>query len=218
MQSLKLLFAVIAASLFTTAVFAQKLSRFGIDTTQTVPTGLPEGMYAPLFTAQDSDGNDVDLRDRLKQSNVVLVFVQGSWSRHDRRYVKRLQDSLEVIGKEAAQVIVVTPERNTHLERFKERTGAEFAIVSDADGSITSNYEVNYFVTKAHRRRYNLFGGAKLDTRNAYDNRLLPVPAVYIISPSARIVYRYFNYDRRQRPNISRIVEVLKNNNNERKQ
>lgn len=197
----------IALLLFVQSGMAQKLSRFGIDTTQTIPTGLPEGMYAPLFSAKDADGNDVALQESLKMSPVILVFVQGSWSRYDRRYLKNLQDSLEYIGLAPAQVIVVTPERSSYLERFKERVGAEFPIVSDTDGSIVSNYDGNYHVTRQHKRRYNLFQGAKLSTRNAYDNRMLPVTAVYVISPTARITYRYFNYDRRQRPSVKRLLE-----------
>lgn len=204
-----LLTTLLTLALAASNASAQKLSRFGIDTTQTMPVGLPEGMYAPLFTAKDAGGNDVDLKESLKQSIVILVFVQGSWSRHDRRFLKRIQDSLEVIGQQPAQVIAITPERQTYLAKFRDRTGAEFKIVSDSDGSITQNYDANYHITKAHRRRYNLFGGAKLDTRNAYDNRILPVPAVYVITPTARISYRYFNYDRRQRPSIAELMEHL---------
>lgn len=209
MTRFPLLLTILGVLLLAVTATAQNLARFGIDTTETIPSGLPEGMYAPLFTAKDVAGNDVDLRATLKQSTVILVFIQGSWSRHDRKFLQRIQDSIAIIGQAPAQVIAITPERDIYLEKLKARVGAEFKIVNDADGSITANYEVNYHLTKAHRRRYNLFNGAKLDTRNAYDNRILPVPAVYVVSPSAKIVYRYFNYDRRQRPTIAELLQAI---------
>ncbi len=206
----------LASACMTTAT-GQDLKRFGIDTTAKLPSGLPENMYAPLFDAPDADGNVVGLRDRLQQSTVILVFVQGNWSRHCRSFLKNLQDSLTFIGLEAAQIIAVSPEKPEFLHRLKSKTGATFPIVSDQDGSIRINYDANYRMTKARKRRHNVFGRAKFERVFATDPDYLPTPAVYIIAPSARIAYRYFNLDRRQRPSVSVLIGASKNLANERK-
>lgn len=191
------------------------LSKFGIDTTAAVPEGLPVGMYAPLFAGQDVDGNQVALSEVLKQSIAVVVFVQGAWSRHDRKFLEALNDSIETISLHAAQVIVVSSEKPAFLEAFRGRYPA-LKLTSDADGSICANYDVLYTVTKAHARRYSLFKRAKLSERQVTADKL-PVPAVYAIAPSGKIVWRYFNLDRKQRPKASEIGEAVKGIANQRR-
>lgn len=191
------------------------LSRFGIDTTTTLPEGLPVGMYAPLFAASDADGNQTALSEILKQSSAVVVFVQGRWSRHDRKFLAALSDSLESISTEASQVIVVSSEKPSELAGLRDRYPS-LKIVSDSDGSIVQNYDVAYTVTKAHARRYNLFNRAKLSSNQVAPEKL-PVPAVYTIAASGRITWRYFNFDRRQRPSVAEIAEAVKGIANERR-
>lgn len=191
------------------------LSRFGIDTTATLPEGLPVGMYAPQFAASDADGNQTALSEILKQSSAVVVFVQGRWSRHDRKFLAALNDSIQTISTHAAQVIVVSSEKPSKVTNLRERYPS-LKIVSDSDGSIVQNYDVAYTVTKAHARRYSLFNGAKLSSRQVAPSTL-PVSAVYTIAGSGKITWRYFNYDRKQRPFIAEIVEAVKGIANERR-
>lgn len=212
---LPLLFLILATSVLSSS--AQDLSRYGVDTTQTVPTGLPVNMYAPLFMGVDADGNEVGLQDRLKQSTVVLVFVQGSWSRHCTKFLRKLQDSLDVLGQQGAQVIAVSPEKQEFLGDYRNKSKVTFPVISDQGNVISSNYDVNFHVTKSMKSRHNFFRGAKLDKRNANTGDVLPVAAVYVLAPSARVAYRYFNYDRRQRPYVSEILEAVKGLANERR-
>lgn len=191
------------------------LSKFGIDTTAAVPEGLPVGMYAPLFVGQDGDGNQVALSEVLKQSSAVVVFVQGAWSRYDRKFLETLNDSIETISVHAAQVIVVSSEKPALLEALRGRYPA-LKLISDADASICGNYDVLYGVTKAHARRYNLFKRAKLSERQVTPDKL-PAPAVYAIAPSGKIVWRYFSLDRKQRPKLAEVGEAVKGIANQRR-
>lgn len=190
-------------------ISAQKLSSFGIDTTQTVPQGLPVNSYAPLFNVPDHDGNEVNLQQKLKESQMVVVFVRGQWSRQCRKYLERLQDSLSVISNASAQVVVVSPEKREFLNRWEKTTGPELMIVSDRSGNVARDYDGAYKVTSAFNRRLRFFRGLKLDERNDNDQNELPVTAVYVVSQSGKIIYRYFNYDYRQRPPINQIALEL---------
>lgn len=192
------------------------LSKFGIDTTAAVPEGLPVGMYAPLFSGQDADGNQVALSELMKQSSTVLVFIQGRWSRHDRKFLSALNDSISVIADNAAQVVVISTEKSPHIADLRDRYPS-LKIISDSDGSIATNYDVYYTVTKAHARRYNLFNRAKLEANQSVPGKL-PVPAVYTIGASGKVRYRYFSYDRKQRPSVRELGEVTKGIANERRQ
>lgn len=190
--------------------FAQKLSSFGIDTTQTVPDGLAVNSYAPLFTLADRDGNEVDFRSKLKESKMIVVFVRGQWSRPCRKYVDRLQDSLAMISNASTQIVVVTAEKREFLSRWDKKSGPDLMIVSDASGQVARDYALAYKVRSAYSKRLRLFRGVKLNERNGNDQNELPVTAVYVVSQSGKIDYRYFNYDYRQRPSISELAQELK--------
>jgi peroxiredoxin len=204
-----LLFASLTVLCLTPA-FGQKLSSFGIDTTQTVPEGLAVNSYAPLFNLTDSDGNEIDFGMKLKQSKMVVVFVRGQWSRHCRKYVERLQDSLAVISNTSTQVVVVSPEKPEFLERWNKTAGPDLRIVSDQYGQVARDYNLAYKLTSAFNRRIRVFRGVSLEARNGNDQNELPVTAVYVVSQSGKITYRYFNYDYRQRPPVSELMEALK--------
>ena len=73
----------------------------------------PEGLFinskAFDFKAKDQNGVEVNLKDLRKKGNVVVVFYRGAWCPYCTRYVKRLQDSLDLIRARGAQLVVITP-------------------------------------------------------------------------------------------------------------
>lgn len=212
-EFMKLNFQITLGFLFlliTSTTFAQKLSSFGIDTTQTVPDGLAVNSYAPLFNLLDRDGNEIDFGAKLKESKMVVVFVRGQWSRQCRKYVERLQDSLAVISNASTQIVVVTPEKREFLSRWVKTAGPDFMIVSDVSGQVARDYDGAFKVSSAYNTRTRFFRGVKLNERNGNDQNELPVTAVYIVSQSGKITYRYFNYDFRQRPSVKELAEELK--------
>ena len=66
-------------------------------TAQEKPEGLFINSKAPEIKGKDQNGNDVSLKEMRKKGNVVVVFYRGSWCPYCSRYLKKLQDSLEVI-------------------------------------------------------------------------------------------------------------------------
>jgi peroxiredoxin len=82
-------------------------------------------------------------------------------------------------------------------------------IVSDESGQVARDYALAYKVRSAYSKRLRLFRGVKLNERNGNDQNELPVTAVYVVSQSGKITYRYFNYDYRQRPSIRELAQEL---------
>src|SRR6185436_14154847 len=88
-------------ALFVSISFAQA---------QDKPEGLFINSKAPDFKAKDQNGNEVSLKDMRKKGNVVVVFYRGNWCPFCNRYLKKLQDSLELIQAKGAQVVAISPE------------------------------------------------------------------------------------------------------------
>lgn len=184
--------------------FSSALSAFS----QEAPEGLFINSNAPNFTAKDQNGNTVRLRDVLKKGKVVLVFYRGNWCPHCNKYLKKLQDSLQLITDKGATVIAVTPELPENVKKTVDKTGANFSIIYDEDLKIMKAYDVEYELSANTVARYKN-GGLKMEEINGKNGNFLPIPATYIIDKESSITYRFFEPDYKKRPSIKEILDNL---------
>ena len=176
----------------------------------------PEGLFinsnAPDFKARDQNGNEIVFKDLRKKGNVVVVFTRGSWCPYCNRYVKRLQDSLELIKAKHAQLIVITPETKGGIDSVVAKTGASFPIIYDSTMKIINAYNGMYKVDEKTLVRYK---NSKppidlLTINNQRKDAYLPITAVYIVNNEGSVIYRYFDEDYKKRVPVKEILNALK--------
>lgn len=174
----------------------------------------PEGLFinskAPDFKAIDQYGKEVRLKDVLKDSLVVLVFYRGEWSPYCIKFIRTLEDSLQLIKDKGARLIAITPEKPGYISKTIEKTKASFPLIYDKEMKIMKAYAVAFEVDDRTVSRYK---NADIDlaTANGQKEKIyLPVPAVYIISKKeGTIVYRYFEFDYKKRVSVQEILNNL---------
>lgn len=174
----------------------------------------PEGLFinskAPDFKATDQYGNEVRLKDIVKDSLVVLIFYRGQWCPYCNRQLKRIEDSLQLIRGRGAKLIAVTPEKPEFISKTIEKTKASYPLLYDKEMKIMKAYAVAFEVDERTVSRYK---NADIDlvTANGHKDKVyLPVPAVYIINKEGTIVYRFFDTDYKKRATVEMILENLK--------
>jgi len=174
----------------------------------------PEGLFinskAPDFKANDQYGNEIRLKDVLKDSLVVLIFYRGQWCPYCNRQLKRLEDSLQLIKEKGARLIAVTPEKPEFISKTIEKTKASYPLLYDKEMKIMKAYSVAFEVDDRAVSRYK---NADIDLAAANgqkDKVYLPIPAVYIISKEGSVIYRYFDSDYKKRPTVQEIIDNLK--------
>ena len=206
-QSVLLLFS---ALFLATAGAQSNLERLGMDVTaETAPSGLEVGEKAPGFTGVDQYSQEVNLDDMLAEGEVVLIFYRGDWCPVCTRYLKRFQDSLQLIVDAGAQVVAVTPETNNNVQETIKKADAKFRILSDLDHSIMDAYDVTFRVTDAYNERIKRGKGESIEENNGDEEPFLPVPATYIINQEAEIIYRQFDPNYRNRASIAAMIKAL---------
>src|SRR6188474_1529293 len=174
----------------------------------------PEGLFinskAPDFKATDQYGNEVRLKDVLKDSLVVLIFYRGQWCPYCKRQLKKLEDSLQLIKDKGAKLIAVTTEKNEYILKTIEKTKASYSLLYDKEMKIMKAYAVAFEVDERTVARYK---NADIDLAAANgqkDKVYLPVPAVYIINKERTIRYRFFDADYKKQPTVKDILENLR--------
>lgn len=181
---------------------------FGIDKRYPIPKGLKKGDRAPDFKFSDN-GKTQSLYSILKQKPVVLVFYRGYWCSYCNRYLSKLQDSLQLIQQQGAQVLAITPEPPALVDTMRTTSGASFTIVSDTTNKIIDDYQVNFYVTKAYSKKIMKTKGVDLSAPYGGDEAHLPVPATFVIGVDQLIDYVHFNPNYKKRPNIKKLLEDI---------
>jgi peroxiredoxin len=189
-------------SLFIAVLTMLNISAFG-------QSGLKAGQQAPDFSAVDYTGKKVGLKNLLKDHKaVVLFFYRGTWCPYCSKYVKNLEDSLEMLTQKGAYVVGVTPQTNENISQMADKTHASFSMVNDKGYSIMKAYDVNYKVSDEMMhtfKKYNL----DLGKYNGNNDNILPVPATYIIDQSGKIVFVQFDKDFTHRASVNTILAFL---------
>jgi len=176
----------------------------------------PEGLFinskAPDFKARDQYGKEIVFKDLRKKADVVVVFTRGSWCPYCNKFLRRLQDSSELIKAKHAQIIVITPETKQGIDTVVAKTGATFPIIYDSLMKITNAYNGMYKVDDKALVRYKNSNPSidLLAINNQKKDAYLPITAVYIVNDEGSITYRYFEEDYKKQASVSEILKALK--------
>lgn len=173
----------------------------------------PEGLFinskAPDFKANDQYGNEIRLKDVLKDSLVVLIFYRGQWCPYCNRQLRKLEDSVQLIKDKGARLIAITPEKPEFILKTIEKTKASYSLLYDKEMKIMKAYSVAFEVDDRTIARYKNADIDLVTANGPKDKVYLPVPAVYIISKEGTILYRYFDTDYKKRVSVLEILDNL---------
>jgi peroxiredoxin Q/BCP len=101
-----------------------------------------EGKRAPDFTLPDQDGKPVSLRDLRRRGDVVLYFYPKDMTPGCTAEACSFRDKLELLRAAGAQVVGVSADSPASHQKFIEKHGLTFPLLSDSGNQITKAYGV----------------------------------------------------------------------------
>jgi thioredoxin-dependent peroxiredoxin len=96
---------------------------------------LDEGAQAPTFTLPDQDGNRVSLDD-FKGSKVVVYFYPADDTPGCTKEACQFNDNLAGFQAAGVPVIGVSPDDAASHQRFRNKYGLRFPLLTDADHAV----------------------------------------------------------------------------------
>jgi|SRR5690606_15067476 len=106
---------------------------------QSRPTLPAIGKPAPAFSLLDQTGSSVTL-ESLKGKNVVLYFYPKAMTPGCTVQACGLRDSADQLKKLNVVVLGVSPDPVNRLQKFIEKEGLNFTLLSDIDHSVSEAY------------------------------------------------------------------------------
>lgn len=171
--------------------------RTGIARTAQGICPLLVGQAIADVSAFTLSGERVNVRALVAEQPTVLVFFRGGWCPYCNLQLAQLrliQTALREIG---FQTIAISPDDPSSLRAAVARHQLDYTLLSDPESQVIAAFGL------AYRAAPNDIGDATVQSSAAEATgrlpRLLPVPAVYVLSPHGRVVYQYANVDFRVR-------------------
>jgi peroxiredoxin Q/BCP len=100
---------------------------------------LKEGEKAPDFTAQDQNGNTINLHD-LKGQKVVLYFYPKDDTPGCTAEACNLRDNFQELRSQGYTVLGVSPDNVKSHEKFAGKYSLPFSLLADPDKVIAKEY------------------------------------------------------------------------------
>lgn len=98
------------------------------------------GNLAPVFTLTNQNGEKVSLKDFRGKNHLVLYFYPKALTPGCTTQACGIRDSAEAFKKRGTVVLGVSPDGVGKLQRFIEKQGLNFDLLSDEEHKIAEKY------------------------------------------------------------------------------
>jgi len=98
------------------------------------------GNMAPAFTLLNQDGEKVSLKQFKGRKNVVLYFYPKAMTPGCTVQACGIRDSARAFAKANTVVLGVSPDPVAKLQKFIDKQGLNFDLLSDEDHAVTGKY------------------------------------------------------------------------------
>lgn len=170
---------------------------------------LEIGERAPQINATDQNGKKINSTEILESEKILLVFYRGNWCPHCKKHLGELEKNLNALKEKGVFVLVVTPESVEKTKETQEKFKTSFSIVHDSGNQIMKDYKVAFEINEANVPNYYGKVTELVNEYNSESEKMLPVPATYLIGTDGLIEYVQYDPEYKNRSDISEIVNSL---------
>jgi peroxiredoxin len=170
--------------------------------------GLGLGDYLPDFALNDARGRRWTSAELLDRGPLVLALFRGGWCPYCDLTMVALEEARPAIEALGASAVGIMPEGPEHLTATARQRGIGYLLLSDPANLYARTcglaYELSPNHIRIHRERGRDFPNLHGDTKWR-----LPVPAVFVVQPDARVAFAFADVDPARWPDPEELVGSL---------
>jgi peroxiredoxin len=186
--------------------FEDELDRLRME--RLAEEGLGLGDYLPDFALQDAAGERWTSTELLDRGPLVLALFRGGWCPYCDLTMVALEEARPAIEALGAQAVGIMPEAPERLAATARQRGIGYLLLSDPANGYARTcglaYELSPNHIRLHRERGRNFPALHGDTKWR-----LPVPAVFVVQPDARVAFAFADVDPARWPDPEELVASL---------
>jgi peroxiredoxin len=192
---------------FARRAFEEELDRLRM--LRLTEESLGVGDMLPDFELADSAGKTWRSMELLDRGPVVLAFFRGDWCPYCEITMAALNDARPRIEEMGATAIGISPELPERLAATVRSRALGFPLLSDPANAYARLCGVAYELSPDHIRIHR-DRNRSLPAMHGDGKWRLPVPAVYVVEPSGRVVFAFADVDPSRWPDPKDLLDALR--------
>ncbi len=170
--------------------------------------GLGIGDYLPDFELEGADACIWRSGELLDRGPLVLAFFRGGWCPYcdvTMAALDRASAALQALG---ATVLGIMPDTIEHVRRTASMRGLSYGLLSDPRNEYAALCGLAYDLSPDHIRIHT---DRRRDLPKLHGDTKwrLPVPAVFVVERSGRVVFAFSDVDPSRWPDPEGLVDSL---------
>ncbi|MDI1286688.1 MAG: peroxiredoxin-like family protein [Reyranella sp.] len=170
--------------------------------------GLGLGDYLPDFALRDGVGRLWTSKELLDRGPLVLALFRGGWCPYCDLTMFALEEARPAIEALGARAVGVMPENSRRIVETCSARGLAYLMLSDPANAFARTCGLAYDLSLDHIRLQRMRGR---DFPALHDDTTwrLPVPAVFVVAPDARVVFAFADVDPSRWPDPEALLTSL---------
>jgi peroxiredoxin len=214
----KLIYAIFVTLLVTSFVLshpiralADEMARLAASADEIRPIQI--GEMAPGFTVRTVDDEPFVFDPENLDAPIILITFRGGWCPYCNMHLSELRTVMPKLKDKGIDVYFLSGDRpellysSLKLETQEAIDGLGYTILSDASIDAAMALGIAFKASDATIKS-RLDKGQDIDGSSMFNFQALPVPAVYMIDKSGKVVYSFVEADYKVRLPAEDLLEV----------
>ena len=139
-----------------------------------------------------------------------MLFYRGGWCKYCNIQLKAYAEKLGAFRAQGATILALSVDTVESSAESVRDKALGFELLSNPDASILDLYHVRYQVPEELARLYQEKYGIDLEKASGRTDRVIAVPATFVIDQQGTIRYAHANEDYRVRPDPEEILDIVR--------
>jgi len=201
--------AAFAAAITVSAISVAYAGQETVANSAAEAVPIKVGDRVPNAPLGNQVGKSVQLRSVLRSKPTVIIFYRGAWCPFCNAHLSDLATIEGDLRKRGYQIIAISPDIPSELAKMAEKDHLTYKMFSDSTAEAMKKFGVAFRVEDATYTKYRDSYHIDLERSSGQTHHILPVPSVFIIDKSGKVIYVHSNPDYKVRLKGSEILSAI---------
>ena len=160
------------------------------------------------FSLKNAKNEVVNSSDILKNGKMIIAFYRGSWCPYCNLELKTLQEKISEFKEKNATLVAISPQSPDNSLTVIEKHHLTFEVLTDKDNVFAKQLGIVFELQDFVLPYYHALG-IDLSSFNENTNNSLPIPAVFVVNESSKIIYKFADANYMNRIDIDELLKTL---------
>lgn len=202
-------YVALGAALVVSAVGIAKSFQGEVAASAAEAKPIKTGVMAPDATLKALDGKETKLKSVLGGKPTVLIFYRGGWCPFCNAHLSELAKIEGDIRAKGYQIVAISPDTPAELSKTMDKDHVTYRLYSDSPAEAIKKFGIAFRVDDdtftMYRDRYKI----DLERSSGMTHHILPVPSVFVVDKSGKIIFSHSNPDYKVRLKGEEILKAL---------